>query len=108
MEKSLAFRRLREVLLHSVAGLKEKLNPRISYVGYRTESSDRAYIYVQPDVLVIDVRRPRTGDAKLKNAGIEPAIYCFNTKGERDGRLEFVYCTTHQNIKSNSSQMKSS
>lgn len=81
-EKLLAFHRLREILLHQVPRLKEKLNSKLGYVGYRAESSDRAYIYIQPDVLVLDVRRPRTIESELKKAGIE-ILYRHNFQGQK-------------------------
>lgn len=71
---------LRETLSGRVPGFKEKLNPRGGYVGYRTTRSDRAYVYVQPTFLVIDIQRPRTIEPTLKKTGIE-IIYRNNYQG---------------------------
>jgi hypothetical protein len=79
-EKSSAFRRLREILLQKVPSLKEKLNPKSGYVGYWAVSPDRAYVYLQPDLLVIDIRRPRSIEPQLKKAGIE-ILYRNNYQG---------------------------
>ena len=78
--RSSALRNLRELLLQRVPNTKEKLNPRSGYIGYRSASSDRAYIYVQPDLLVIDIRRPRTIEPMLRKAGIE-ITYRHNYQG---------------------------
>lgn len=81
VERSSAFQRLREILLQRVPGLKEKLNPNGKYVGYRAASSDRAYVYVQPSLLIIDVKRPRTIEPSLRNIGIE-IIHRNNFQGK--------------------------
>ena len=81
VERSSAFQRLREILLQRVPGLKEKLNPKGKYAGYRAVSSDRAYVYVQPSLLIIDVKRPRTIEPSLRNIGIE-IIHRHNFQGK--------------------------
>ena len=79
VERSSGFQRLREILLQRVPNIEEKLNPTSGYVGYRS-ASDRAYVYVQPDLLVIDIRRPRTIEPMLRKAGIE-ITYRHNFQG---------------------------
>lgn len=79
-EKSSALRELRETLLHRVPTLKETLNAKSGYITYDGAISDRAYVYVQINRLVIDVRRPRQIELVLKKARIE-ILYRNNYQG---------------------------
>ena len=66
-----SLRELREILRRRVPALTEKVNPKGSYIGYRGDNSDRAYVYVQPNLLVIDLRQPRTIEPLLSKTGVE-------------------------------------
>lgn len=68
---SSTLRSLRQTVFRRVPTLTEKVNPKGGYIGYRSDNSDRAYVYVQPNLLVVDVRQPRTIEALLSAAGIE-------------------------------------
>ena len=62
---------LRQIVHRGVPTLTEKVNPNGYYLGYRGSGSDRAYVYVQPDKLVIDILRPRTIKPVLSKLGIK-------------------------------------
>lgn len=74
--QSQALREIRRLVLQDRVGVIEKLNQGpLKYLGYRVRDKDRAYVYVQNDVLVVDLDITRTDEnlQPLRNAGIEVA-----------------------------------